>query len=212
MGYEAQVIENQKAIQKILSDAKEIPDLDDVLSTLNEDDLIPLYSSSEEKSVKTTLLKIIQLVASSLGYYASEKQSILFSANQTVYNIPSKPYSIDLYKKGQWQIEQPGYDYSYNNATGNLTILNESEVEVEYTYRAFGRFSTKQSIITGADNQVVFNYSGAPINIDVYYEGQLLLDSDYTRTSLSEGNSLTITNPDVIKFIKAGKTLEIRKF
>lgn len=212
MSYEKQIIENQKAIQKMLSDAKAINELDELLSQLDNSDLLSLYSNGEDKTVKVTVGVLLQLFSASVGYTVSEKYSIIIRQNQLVYNLPSVPHNIDLYKRGQWQVQKAGYDYDYDNLTGNITIYNANTVDTDYEYRAYGRYSTKQVITVATNGQVLFNYSGAPANVDVYYEGQYIPDSYFTRTKFSDGNSLTITNSELINLIKAGKTLEIRKF
>ena len=213
MGYEAQVKENAAAIQKILSDAKKINELDSLIGLILGNDELPLYSSEEDKSVKVKISLLLELFANSVGYLFSDKLDIVFQSGQTVYNIPSKPDNIDLYKRGQWQVQKIGYDYDYNNLTGNITIYNANTVDTEYEYRSYGKFSVKQEITVGSNNQAVFNYSGAPANIDVYYEGEKLKETtDYNRTKLSENNYITITNQDWLDLIDAGKTIEIRKF
>ena len=142
----------------------------------------------------------------------SIKEDIVIKSGQLIYNIPSRPDNIDLYRRGQWQIEKPLYDYHYNSLTGDITLYNSNGVDEDYQYRSYGKFSTKQTITVSSDNQEDFNYSGAPANVDVYYEGQILMEDEFTRTKFSDGNSLKIINPDLISLIRAGKTLEIRKF
>lgn len=108
-----------------------------------------------------------------------------------------------------------GYDYTYSNITGDIVIFDAvtNDAGEDFQYRMFGMFSTKQIIYADSINQTDFNYSGSPSSIDVYLKGQILFeDIDFTRTRLSEGNTLTLINTDLINYIKISDRLEIRKF
>ena len=196
MGYEKQIIENAKAIQEIKSKAKSINQLDPLSGILNLNDKIPCYIDVNGKTVYATFQEILNTI--SLIFYnqgVSNKIPIITIAGQTEILLASKPSVVYLYKEGVWQIQYSGYDFSYNNLTGLITLFNPAEEGDFFEVVVFGGNSKKLALISNINNQIEFTYGGNYNNVDVYIQGSRLIENiDYTRTYLSENNKIILTN------------------
>lgn len=138
----------------------------------------------------------------------SEKITLTAIADdQTVFLLPKKPENIDILFNDAFLTE--GYAYTYDSLTGEITLTNGVPNGSELNVRTFtNAISTKQTVIATIDNQIVFNYSGAPSNIEVVVnDGFLTEPYGYSRTNYSVGNFITLTNG-----VPIGSSVQIRKF
>lgn len=139
----------------------------------------------------------------------SIKIPIIATQGQTQILVDSKPSSLLLYKNGIYQIERDGYDFTYNQATGIISLLYVAN-ENDYYEVVFIGGSTKILIVATADNQDTFSFSGNPAFVDVYLNGSRLREGvGYTRSSFSSNNDITIINQDLIDDIRIGHIVEV---
>lgn len=197
--YEQQILANTKAIQDIYNDSKTINNLTPIASSLQLNDEIATYINSEGKTVKATFQDILSLV--SLVFYSQaigNKIPIIMTEAQYKIDVQQRPQVIHLYKAGIWQIEHDEFDFSYNNATGEITLFNPANEGDFYEIVWFGSELSKILIIADIDNQTEFNYIGNYINVDVYVNGirkiQQIEPPEYTRTYFSINNKIILSN------------------
>jgi len=133
---------------------------------------------------------------------------------QSVYSLPTKPDNIDLTISRIRQDE--GTDYTYNNQTGVLTLINASIINSIKTNSLFdvrgfnNAFSKKEKLTIASAGQTDFNLIEIPKNIDVVLNRTNLIegtDYDYNNTT----GLLEITNTSFINQITLNSILEVRK-
>lgn len=198
--YEQQIAANAKAIQDIYNESKTIPQLDLLVGNLQLNDEIATYVNAQGKTVKATFQDILNLV--SLIFYSQKignKIPLIATAGQVEITVAQKPEVIYLYKAGVWQIEYAGFDFSYNNATGLITLFNAANEGDFFEIVWFGSNLQKIQIIADEIGQTEFNYVGNYVNLDVYVSGSRMIENieepDYTRTYFSVNNKIILTEP-----------------
>ena len=142
-----------------------------------------------------------------------EKIRIIAEAGDTSFTLPIGVISIDLYKEGQWQIENTDYTYDVNTRilTPDPTIhLNEGDF---FEVIAYYVEVTKTQIPATSDNQDEYNFNGIASTVNVILKGSWLIEgTDYTRTYFSTNNKITIINHSLVDDILIGDLVEIITF
>lgn len=207
--YEQQIAANAKAIQDIYNESKTIQQLDLLVGNLQLNDTLATYVNAQGKTVRCTFQDLLNLV--SLTFYSQEvgnKIPFIITENTYEINIQQRPEVVYLYKAGVWQIEHEDFDFTYNNATGKITLSIEAVINDFFELVWFGSRFSKITIIADIENQIEFNYVGNYVNIDVYVNGSRMIEHieepDYTRTYFSINNKVTLTTP-----VKIGTIIEI---
>lgn len=133
---------------------------------------------------------------------------------QDEYTLTSKPDNIDLVINRVPQHE--GTDYTYNTATGLLTITNASVAASITTssvldVRGFQNFfSKKQPLTIPSAGHTTYTLSERPNNIDLRLNRTNLTENiDYTYDNST--GLITITNSSFISQITLNSILEARK-